>query len=216
MLEELKEKVYIANQDLMDITAYPFSWVSVSAIDRTLGLVVMMPDGGAVTEEDMTVVDLQGRVLEGREPPVTDTAVHLALYRHFPEIGSVAHPYSRWATVFAQLEMNIPTLGTVHSDTFRSDIPSTYILPSEILSDPGDERIADAIAEIYRITELTPQLVPAVLVSCHGAYTFGEDARTAVINASVLDEAAFLAYHTLQLDPGIRPMQLSTRLRQRG
>ena len=53
MLEHLKEKVYIANQDLMEQAAYPFSWVSVSAIDRERGLVIMMPDGGAVTEEDM-------------------------------------------------------------------------------------------------------------------------------------------------------------------
>lgn len=215
MLEQLKEKVYIANQDLLDMTAYPFSWVSVSAIDRESGLVVLMPDGGAVTEEDMAVVDLQGRVLEGKEPPVVDTAVHLALYRHFPEINSIAHPYSRWATTFAQLDLSIPTLGTVHADTFRGDIPTTYILPCEVLANPGDTRIAEAIADIYRICELTPVEVPAVLVSCHGAYTFGEDARTAVINASILDETAFLAYHTMQMDPGIRPMQLGSKLRRR-
>lgn len=215
MLEQLKEKVYIANQDLLDISAYPFSWVSVSAIDREKGMVVMMPDGGAVTEEDMAVVDLTGKVLEGKEPPVLDTAVHLALYQAFPEIGSVAHPYSRWATIFAQLDLSIPTLGTVHADTFRADIPTTYILPPEVLSNPGDTRIADAIVDIYRISELTPGQVPAVLVSCQGAYTFGEDARTAVLNASILDETAFLAYHTLQMDPGIRPMQLRGRLHSR-
>lgn len=211
MLEQLKEKVYIANQDLVEMAAYPFSWVSVSAIDREQGLVIMMPDGGAVTEEDMAVVDLQGQVLEGKEPPVRDTAVHLALYRQFPEIGSVAHPYSRWATVFAQLDLGIPTLGTVHADTFPSDIPTTAILSADILGEPGNLRIAQAIADTYRASGITPVEVPAVLVTCHGAYTFGSDARTAVVNAAILDEAAFLAYHTLQMDPGIRPMHAASQ-----
>ena len=204
MLEQLKEKVYIANQDLMDISPFPFSWISVSAIDRDRGLVIMMPDGGAVTEDDMAVVDLSGHVLEGKEPPVRDTAVHLALYRFFPEIGSVAHPYSRWATIFAQLEQNIPALGTVHEETFHADIPSTYPLPKEVLKNPGDIRIAQAIDDIYRICEIQPLEVPAVLVSGLGAYTFGEDAREAVSNAAVLDETAFLAYHTIQMDSDLR------------
>jgi len=211
MLEHLKEKVYIANQDLMEQAAYPFSWVSVSAIDRERGLVVMMPDGGAVTEEDMAVVDLNGCVLEGKEPPVRDTAVHLALYQRFPEIGSVAHPYSRWATIFAQLDLNIPTLGTVHADIFRGDIPTTRIIGAEALADPGNPEIAEAIARRYDELGLSPREMPAVLVTCHGAYTFGSDARTAVVNAAVLEETAFLAYHTLQLDPGIRPMQIAGR-----
>ena len=211
MLEHLKEKVYIANQDLMELAAYPFPWVSVSAIDRERGLVVMMPDGGAVTEEDMAVVDLTGRVLEGKEPPVQDTAVHLALYREFPEIGSVAHPYVRWTTVFAQLGLNIPTLGTVHADTFRGDIPSTRIVSGEVPEGSANSQIAQAIVRCYREHELSPAQMPAVLVTCHGAYTFGCDARTAVLNAAILEETAFLAYHTLQLDPGIRPMQFAGR-----
>ena len=109
MLESLKNKVYNANQDLLEQSGCEFSWVSVSAIDREQGLVVLMPEGGALDPEDMAVLDLEGNVLEGKEPPVCDTAVHLQLYRNFPEIGAVAHPYSRWATVFAQLEMGIPT-----------------------------------------------------------------------------------------------------------
>ena len=206
MLEQLKEKVYIANQDLIEMAMYPFSWVSVSAIDRERGLVVMMPDGGALSEEDMAVVDLKGQVLEGREPPVSDTAVHLALYQHFTQIGSIAHPYSRWATVFAQLGLSIPTLGTVHADVFGSDIPSTQNLTADVLKDNGNIQIAHAIADAYLSADLNPKDVPAVLVSNHGAYTFGNDARTAVLHAAMLDETAFLAYHTLQMDPGIQSM----------
>ena len=206
MLELLKDRVYNANQDLQEQSGCEFSWISVSAIDREQGLVVMMPDGGALEPEDMTVLDLEGNLVEGKEPPVCDTAVHLQLYREFPEVGSIAHPYSRWATVFAQLDMSIPTLGTIHARTFSADIPAAQQLPDQDLCDLGCTMVARAIAQTYRKKGFTPLEVPAILVACQGAYTFGKDSRSAVHHAKVLDEAAFLAYHTIQLDPGIRSL----------
>lgn len=206
MLEFLKDRVYNANQDLQEQSGCEFSWISVSAIDREQGLVVMMPDGGALEPEDMTVLDLEGNLVEGKEPPVCDTAVHLQLYREFPEVGSIAHPYSRWATVFAQLDMSIPTLGTIHARTFSADIPAAQQLPDQDLCDLGCTMVARAIAQTYREKGFSPLEVPAILVACQGAYTFGKNSRSAVHHAKVLDEAAFLAYHTIQLDPGIRSL----------
>ncbi len=206
MLEALKEKVYYANQDLLELSGCEFSWISVSAIDRSRDLVILMPEGGALEPEDMAILDLEGRLIEGREPPVCDTAVHLQLYRDFPEIGSIAHPYSRWATIFAQLDMSIPTLGTIHARTFAADIPAAPQLPEQDFRDLGCTKVAQAIREAYGKTGCRPLDVPAVLVACQGAYTFGTDARSAVHHAQVLNEAAFLAYHTMQLDPGVRSL----------
>ncbi len=207
MMEALKEKVYYANQDLLEQSGCEFSWISVSAIDRSRNLVVLMPEGGALEPEDMAVMDLEGRLIEGREPPVCDTQVHLQLYRDFPEIGSIAHPYSRWATIFAQLDMSIPTLGTIHGRTFSADIPTAPQLPDQDFRDLGCGKIAQSIRAAYERIGSRPLDVPAVLVACQGAYTFGADARSAVNHAQVLDEAAFLAYHTIQLDPGIRSLR---------
>lgn len=204
MLEALKNKVYNANEELQELFGCHFSWITVSAIDREAGLAVLMPDGGALCPEDMAVVDLEGRLLEGKEPPVCDTAVHLRLYQAFPEVGSIAHPYSRWATIFAQLDMAIPTLGTIHSGTFAADIPVARMQPGEELCAPGNPGIADAIIDTYHRNGLTPGEIPAVLVSCQGAYTFGRNVCCAVSHAQTLDEAALLAYHTMQMDPGIR------------
>lgn len=206
MLESLKNKVYNANQDLLEQSGCEFSWISVSAADRESGLVILMPEGGALEPEDLAVLDLDGRVVEGKEPPVCDMAVHLQLYRKYPEIGSIAHPYSRWATVFAQLEMGIPTLGTIHARSFAADIPAARLDPEDELCAPGCTKVACAIEEVYRRSGFSPLEIPAVLVSCQGAYTFGTDVRSAVNNAATLNEAAFLAYHTMQLDPGIRSL----------
>ena len=206
MLEALKNKVYNANEDLRNRFGCQFSWISVSAIDRQSGYVVVVSEDGALTPEYLSVVDLDGKLVEGCEMPVCDTAVHLALYRAFPEVTSIAHPYSRWATVFAQLDMAIPTIGTIHSGTFAADIPVARLQPGKELCAPGDPAIADAIIDTYHKAGLNPGDVPAVLVSCQGAYTFGSHVCHAVSHADTLDEAALLAYHTMQMDPGIRSM----------
>lgn len=56
----------------------------------------------AMTVDDMTVVDLQGNVVEGRWRPSSDTATHLALYRRYPGLGGVVHTHSTHATARAQ------------------------------------------------------------------------------------------------------------------
>ncbi|MBO7251043.1 MAG: class II aldolase/adducin family protein [Oscillospiraceae bacterium] len=165
MLNQLKEKVFIANQDLLDNSRHPFFWISVSSIHRESGNVVFIPDGGAISESDMAIVDLNGNLVEGKDLPVRDAAIHLALYRQFPEITSIAHPYCRWATIFAQLELDIPTLGTVHADTFHGSIPVTAALPAEVLADPANPKIVQAIAEAFLRRNTSPKQIPAVLVS---------------------------------------------------
>ena len=52
--------------------------------------------------EDMVVVNLDGKVVEGRLKPSSDTPTHLVLYKAFPEIGGVVHTHSTYATAWAQ------------------------------------------------------------------------------------------------------------------
>lgn len=102
MLEELKEKVYRANIDLVKHGLVIFTWGNVSGIDREKGLMVIKPSGvdyDVMTPDDMVVVDLKtGEKVEGRLKPSSDTPTHLALYRAWPEIGGVVHTHSTYAT----------------------------------------------------------------------------------------------------------------------
>jgi L-ribulose-5-phosphate 4-epimerase len=52
-----------------------------------------------------------------------------------------------------------------------------------------------------------PDAIPAVLVHSHGPFTWGSDPMNAVHNAVVLEEIAFMNFHTLMLEPKIPPMQ---------
>ena len=105
MLEKLKEEVLRANLQLPEYRLVTFTWGNVSGLDRESGCIVIKPSGvpyEGMRAEDMVVVDLQGRVVEGRWKPSSDTATHLALYNAFPCVGGVVHTHSRWATTFPE------------------------------------------------------------------------------------------------------------------
>ena len=105
MLEELKEKVFKANLDLVKQNLVIFTWGNVSGIDREKGLVVIKPSGvdyDVMKASDMVVVDLEsGKVVEGDLNPSSDTPTHLVLYKAFPNIQGVVHTHSTYATAFA-------------------------------------------------------------------------------------------------------------------
>lgn len=104
MLEELKRQVLEANLLLPKHGLITFTWGNVSGIDRASGLVVIKPSGvsyDGMTVGDMVVVDLDGKVVEGKWKPSSDTPTHVELYRAFPGIGGIVHTHSRWATSFA-------------------------------------------------------------------------------------------------------------------
>lgn len=134
MLEELKEKVFKANLDLVKHGLVLFTWGNVSGIDRSKGLIVIKPSGvdyDVMKAEDMVVVDLDGKVVEGTLRPSSDTPTHIELYKAFPEVGGIVHTHSTYATAWAQAGKDIPVIGTTHADYFSQDIPCTPDMPEE-------------------------------------------------------------------------------------
>ena len=200
MLEALKQAVWQANLLLPQHHLVTFTWGNVSAVDRERGLVVIKPGGvayDAMQPDDMVVVDLErGAVVEGHYKPSSDTPTHLVLYRAFTNIGGVVHTHSRWATVFAQAMQGIPPLGTTHADDFYGEVPCTRIMTDEEISADYEAQTGEVIVERFR--SIDPDTMPAVLVAGHGPFTWGADAAEAVHNAVVLEEAAFMAWHTIQ------------------
>lgn len=210
MLERLKEAVLRANLQLSKYNLVTFTWGNVSAVDREKGLVVIKPSGisyEAMTAGDMVVVDLQGNVVEGQWKPSSDTATHLELYKAFPHCGGVVHTHSRWATVFAQAGKDIPALGTTHGDYFYGAVPCTRPMIGEEIAGDYERETGNVIAEVFRIKDIDPQAVPAANVFSHGPFVWGRDAAEAVHNAVVLEEVAFMAWHTMMLSPERDTMQ---------
>lgn len=197
MLEELKEQVYLANMQLPKHQLVTFTWGNVSAIDRQSGLVVIKPSGveyEKMAPQDMVVVDLQGRRVEGALNPSSDTATHLELYKAFANIGGIVHTHSRWATIFAQMGKGIAPLGTTHADYFEGEIPCTRDMAKEEIRQDYEKNTGCVIVETFQ--NQNPDYTPAVLVKSHGPFCWGKDAFEAVYHAVVLEEVAMMAWHT--------------------
>ena len=195
MLEELKKKVCQANLDLVKHGLVLFTWGNVSAIDRESGLVVIKPSGVSydnMKPEDMVVVDLDGKVVEGELNPSSDTPTHVVLYKAFPHIGGVVHTHSTYATAWAQAGEDIPNIGTTHADYFHEDIPCTRNMKKDEVFGEYEKETGNVIVETFK--EINPDDTPAVLVKNHGPFAWGKDADNAVHNAVVLEEVAKMAY----------------------
>lgn len=208
MLEQLKKQVYEANMLLPKYGLVTFTWGNVSAIDRQTGLVVIKPSGvpyETMTADDMVVVDLDGNIKDGRYKPSSDTPTHLVLYKAFPKCGGIVHTHSRWATSFAQAGVGIMPLGTTHGDYFYGEIPCTRKMTPEEIAGEYEKETGNVIVETFR--NIDPAAVPAVLVQSHGPFAWGKDAKEAVHNAVVLEEVAFMNFHSLRLNPGQTRMQ---------
>ena len=202
MLNNLKEEVREANLDLQKKSLVICTWGNVSGIDRTQNLVVIKPSGVAYEElkiEDMVVVDLEGKVVEGSLNPSSDTPTHLVLYKSFPGIGGIVHAHAAYATIWAQACKPLPCLGTTHADYFHGSVPVTDPMTPEQIGGNYEEETGKAIVE--RFKGLDPASMPGVLVASHGVFTWGENPLTAVHNMVVLDELAKMAWGTLQLNP---------------
>lgn len=208
MLERLKREVWRGNLELKRSGLVILTWGNVSAVDRERGLVVVKPSGveyDVMTEGDMVVADMDGRVVEGRLRPSSDLPTHLELYKAWPETGGVVHTHSRWATVFAQSGWGIPAFGTTHADYFYGEIPCTAPMSEEEID--GEYERATGLSIIRCFAGRSPLKTPAALVKSHGPFIWGADASDAVHNAVVLEELAFMAWHNLVGQPGISPMQ---------
>jgi L-ribulose-5-phosphate 4-epimerase len=204
-LELLKQTVFQANLELVKHGLVIFTWGNVSGIDREKGLVVIKPSGvlyDDMTADDMVVLDLDGKIVEGKLKPSSDTATHLALYKAFPKIGGIVHTHSTYATSWAQAGCDIPNIGTTHADYFKDAIPCTRQMTKAEIEGAYEAETGKVIIE--RFSGLNAEYTPGVLVNNHGPFAWGKDAHNAVHNAVVLEQLAKMAHIALGINPQLK------------
>jgi len=210
MLEELKREAYEANLALPKHGLITLSFGNASAIDRARGIFAIKPSGvdyAALKPEDMVLIDLEGKKVEGALNPSSDTPTHRRLYLGFASVGGVVHTHSSRATAFAQAGRAIPIFGTTHADYFYGDVPVTRKMTAQEIASAYEWETGNVILERFQSGGLDPQDFPAVLVNRHAPFTWGPTVKKAVEVAVATEAVAHMALMSLQLEPKLSAIE---------
>ena len=213
-LKSLREEVLDANLELVRRGLVLYTFGNASGISRDDGLVVIKPSGvryETMKPEDLVIVDLRGKTVEGTLRPSSDLPTHLILYQHFPVIGGVAHTHSRAATSWAQAQREIPCFGTTHADYFHGSIPVTKPLSAAQIRHDYERNTGLAIVRC--LAKRDPLHTPGVLVAGHAPFCWGKNAGDAAVNAVIVEEIAAMALNTVSANP--RARAISKHLHQK-
>ncbi|WP_265459584.1 L-ribulose-5-phosphate 4-epimerase [Enterococcus sp. HY326] len=203
MLEQLKKEVFQANLELPKHGLIKYTWGNVSAVDREQNLFVIKPSGidyDTMQASDMVVCDFDGKVVEGKLNPSSDTPTHAVLYKKFLEIGGIVHTHSTWATGWAQAGVDLPAMGTTHADTFYGSVPCARFLTQAEIDAGYETETGNVIVETFKERNIQPLEIPGVLLHGHAPFTWGKDANAAVMNAVVLEEVAKMNFIARQIN----------------
>jgi len=206
MLEQLRQQLFELHLELPKNNLVAWTSGNVSARDPGSGLVVIKPSGvryERLRPEHMVVVDLDGRIVEGDLKPSSDTASHLYIYRHRPDVGGVVHTHSTYASAFAAVNRPIPVYLTAQADEFGGPIPCGGFALI------GGEEIGQVVLEAIGNS-------CAVLLKNHGVITIGKDAEAAVKAAVMVEDVARTTFVALQLgQPDEIPPEAIAKLHHR-
>ena len=189
MLEKLKEELVQLHLELPKNNLVAWTSGNVSSRDLETGYVVIKPSGVKyenLRADQLVVLDLNGKIIEGNLKPSSDTASHLYIYRHRSDVNGIVHTHSTYATAFAALGKPIQVYLTAIADEFGGSIPCGGFALI------GGEEIGRVVVESIGDS-------PAVLLKNHGVFTIGPDAEAAVKAAVMVEDVAKTVWLAMQI-----------------
>lgn len=202
--DALKQAAFEANMQLPKLGLVIFTFGNVSALDRALGVFAIKPSGvpyEKLNAGDMVIVDLDGKTVEGKLRPSSDTLTHAVLYKHWDNIGGIVHTHSTYATAWAQAQRDIPVFGTTHADHNTVDVPCAAPMKDEMITGNYEHETGFQIINCFKDRKLDYREVEMVLIGNHAPFTWGSTPAKAVYNSAVLESIAHMALLTEQINP---------------
>jgi len=201
--QAIQQSAYEANMQLPKLGLVLFTFGNVSAADRSLGVFAIKPSGVAyeeLTPDKMVIVDFEGKTVQGNLRPSSDTLTHAVLYKHWQNIGGIAHTHSEYATAWAQSQRNIPVFGTTHADHTTADIPCAPPMSDEMIQGNYEYETGFQIINELKEKGITYEEMEMILIGNHAPFTWGKTAQKAVYNSAVLESIAKMSLLTEQIN----------------
>ena len=202
--KELQRECYEANMQLEELKLVVYTFGNVSAVDRAEGIFAIKPSGVPYKDlkpEDMVIMNYDANVIEGKLRPSSDTKTHAYLYKHWEDIGGIAHTHAMYSVAWAQAQLDIPIFGTTHADHLTSDIPCAQPMSDELIQGNYEYNTGIQILDCFKEKKLSHLETEMILIGNHGPFTWGKNADKAVYNSKVLETVAEMAYLTRQINP---------------
>jgi L-ribulose-5-phosphate 4-epimerase len=202
--KDLKQECYEANMQLQALGLVVYTFGNVSAVDRNEGVFAIKPSGvpyEVLKPEDMVILDFDNNIIEGTMRPSSDTKTHSYLYKHWENIGGIAHTHATYSCAWAQSQLDIPIFGTTHADHLTSDIPCAPPMSDDLIQGNYEHNTGIQILDCFKNKGLSYEEVEMILIGNHGPFAWGKNAAKAVYNSKVLEVVAEMAYLTRQINP---------------
>lgn len=204
--QHIQEAAYEANMQLPQLGLVLFTFGNVSAADRAAGVFAIKPSGvpyEELTPAKMVIVDFDGKTVEGKLRPSSDTLTHAVLYKHWENVGGIVHTHSTYATAWAQSQRDIPIYGTTHADHNTVDIPCAPPMDDVMIQGDYEYQTGFQIMNALKERNLSYEEIEMILVGNHAPFTWGKTAAKAVYNSAVLETVAKMALFTEQIRPEV-------------
>jgi L-ribulose-5-phosphate 4-epimerase len=202
--DHIREQAYHGNMQLPKLGLVLFTFGNVSAADHEAGVFAIKPSGvpyNDLTPGKMVIIDFEGKTVDGKLRPSSDTLTHAVLYKHWSDIGAIVHTHSTYATAWAQSQKDIPILGTTHADHLTVDVPCAPPMDDKMIKGDYEYQTGLQILACFRDKKLSYKEVEMLLVGNHAPFTWGKTVDKAVYNSAVLESIAQMAFITMQVNP---------------
>jgi L-ribulose-5-phosphate 4-epimerase len=202
--DKIKEETCEANKQLPVLGLVVYNFGNLSIADRENGVFAIKPSGvpyDELTPKKIVIVDFDGKTVEGKLKPSSDTQTHAVLYKAWEKIGAIVHTHSIYATAWAQAQRSIPIYGTTHADHFTGPVPCAPPMSDEMIKGNYEYQTGFQIVEHLKNSGLSYEDVEMILVGHHAPFTWGKTVARALYNSAVLEAIAKMALLTEQINP---------------
>ncbi len=176
---DIRKKIIEAARKMLKYGLTTGTWGNLSIRHNEI-LVAITPSGvdyETMIPEDVVIVDLTGKVIDGTLKPSSEMPMHLAIYQARSDVQAVVHTHSPYASAFAILGKEIPVvLAEMGSVVGGSVLVTPYCRP-------GTAELGKDVVRCLRDRA-------GVLLGNHGVVAIGRNIEEALTAAQVVEDGA--------------------------